>query len=65
MTTWLNDQKVLADLRQAVVDTELKLATAVAALHLIAAPKRPDGTNNRSREACEQLAAKTLMELGE
>lgn len=65
MTTWLQDQQRLDDLRQIAVEAELKLATAVAALHLIAAPKRPDGTYNRSREACEQLAAKTLKELGE
>ena len=31
-----------------------------AALELIAAPKRPDGTYNRSREACEELAKKAL-----
>ena len=32
------------------------------ALHLIAAPKRSDGTYNRCREACEQLAAEALKE---
>ena len=31
-----------------------------AALELIAAPKRPDGTYNRCREACEQLAKEAL-----
>lgn len=30
------------------------------ALELIAMPKRPDGTYNRSREACEQLAREAL-----
>lgn len=30
------------------------------ALELIAAPKRTDGTYNRSREACEQLAREAL-----
>lgn len=35
------------------------------ALELIAAPKRPDGTYNRSREACEQLARETLARLEE
>ena len=29
-------------------------------LELIARPKRPDGTYNRSREACEQLAREAL-----
>lgn len=32
------------------------------ALELIAMPKRPDGTYNRSREACEQLAKEALEE---
>ncbi|GBG14271.1 ribonuclease HI [Novimethylophilus kurashikiensis] len=36
------------------------LAKAIAALELIAAPARPDGTYNRCREACEQLAQETL-----
>ena len=31
-----------------------------AALERIAAPKRPDGTYNLSREACEQIAANAL-----
>jgi hypothetical protein len=30
------------------------------ALELIAAPMRPDGTWNRDREACRQLAAEAL-----
>jgi hypothetical protein len=34
--------------------------TARAALELIAAPMRPDGTWNRDREACRQLAAEAL-----
>ena len=31
-----------------------------AALELIAAPQRPDGTWNRDREACRELAAEAL-----
>lgn len=31
-----------------------------AALERIAAPKRPDGTYNLSREACEQIAREAL-----
>lgn len=31
-----------------------------AALELIATPKRPDGTYNRCRYACEQLASEAL-----
>lgn len=36
---------------------------ALDALSLIAAPVRPDGTFNRSREACQQLAADTLAHI--
>lgn len=32
----------------------------VEALEKIAAPKRPDGTYNLSREACEQIAKEAL-----
>jgi len=31
-----------------------------AALELVAMPKRPDGTYNRGREACEQVATEAL-----
>jgi hypothetical protein len=41
-------------------DTTNQLRIARDALYQIAAPKRPDGTYNRSREACEQLARKVL-----
>jgi hypothetical protein len=36
---------------------------AHSALELIATPKRPDGTWNRDREACRDVAAKTLAQL--
>lgn len=39
------------------------LAKAVAALTLISASRRPDGTYNRCREACESLARQTLQEI--
>ena len=32
------------------------------ALDLIAAPPRPDGTYNRCREACEQVAKKAIKD---
>lgn len=38
----------------------VKLDLTRAALELIAAPKRPDGTYNRCREACELLAKEAL-----
>lgn len=37
-----------------------ELSKVRQALELIASPKRPDGTYNRSREACEQLAKAAL-----
>jgi ribonuclease HI len=36
------------------------LGIAQAALELIASPQRPDGTYNRDRRACEQLARETI-----
>lgn len=39
---------------------ELALEEALSALELIATPPRPDGTYNRSRQACELLAKQTL-----
>lgn len=42
-----------------------ELAEARGALELIAAPKRPDGTYNRDREACEELARAALRKRGE
>ena len=33
-----------------------------AALEIIASPMRPDGTWNRGREACRQLAEKVLCD---
>ena len=39
------------------------LSTALDALELIAAGKRPDGSYNRCREACEQLAKETLVKI--
>jgi hypothetical protein len=40
----------------------IRVAKLEDALRLIAAPKRPDGTYNRCREACEQLAKEALDE---
>lgn len=37
-----------------------RIAKLEEVLRLIAAPKRADGTYNRCREACEQLARKAL-----
>lgn len=46
-----------------IVELAMKLAEATAALELIACPPRADGTYNRSREACQQLAEETLREI--
>ena len=40
--------------------SDLWKEAAQQALELIAAPMRPDGTWNRDREACRQLAAEVL-----
>lgn len=40
-----------------------RLAVAVEALRLVATGKRPDGTYNRCREACEELARKALRKI--
>lgn len=42
-----------------------RLGVAVGALLLIASGPRPDGTYNRDRKACEQLAKEALKEIGE
>lgn len=47
-------------LDETIFDLGVKLAKARDVLYQIAAPKRPDGTYNLSREACERLAAKVL-----
>ncbi len=51
-------------LAENLINLRVKVEIMVAALHLIAAPKRPDGTYNRCREACEQLAKETLEQVG-
>ena len=49
-----------AVLKQELNELKLVLAKYESALELIAAPKRPDGTYNRCREACEELAREVL-----
>ncbi len=41
-------------------ERDMRVAHLEDALRLIAAPKRPDGTYNRCREACEILAREAL-----
>jgi hypothetical protein len=45
---------------ETIFDLNHKLAVARDVLYQIAAPKRPDGTYNLNREACERLAVKVL-----
>ena len=55
---WLEDQLNATEIVLFEVQREnIRLREA---LELIATPKRPDGTYNRSREACEQLAREAL-----
>ena len=42
-----------------------KLDKASQALNLIASPKRSDGTYNRCREACEQLARQSRKDIND
>lgn len=51
--------RVIATMRKHEADREARLREA---LELIATPKRPDGTYNRCREACEALARAALEE---
>ncbi len=64
---FIEQEKEVARLRELLENTckdYYKVSDEVtrlrAALELIAAPIRPDGTYNRCREACEQLAKEAL-----
>lgn len=54
------DDKEVETLKAQLQAERAARAIERAALNLIATPKRADGTYNRSREACEQLARATL-----
>jgi hypothetical protein len=43
-----------------IADLEFRVAELESVLQFIAAPKRPDGTYNNCREACERLAREAL-----
>lgn len=49
-----------ARLAEEVAKLALRAIDLEEALQMIATPKRPDGTYNLCREACEQLARETL-----
>jgi len=46
-----------------LIDAQLDKGDCLSALQLIASPKRPDGTYNRNREACEKLADETIKKM--
>jgi hypothetical protein len=48
------------ELESQLLDALARVANLENALALIAMPKRPDGTYNRCREACEELAKEAL-----
>ena len=50
----------LIDVVQDITRLAVKLGEASAALELIAAPMRPDGTYNRDRAACGSIAREAL-----
>lgn len=54
---------IVEALKEAYTLGELQASKAVEVLRLVAAPKRADGTYNRDREACEQLAREVLKQL--
>lgn len=56
------EQRLTAE-QQAHAEIERLCGRLVETLQLIAAPKRPDGTYNRCREACEQLAKEAIAHL--
>lgn len=58
-----NDSEVLANAKTDLSRCLDALATAIEALELTATPKRPDGTYNRCREACEELARTALAKI--
>lgn len=53
-------EEQIEDLKAKLAQSEEKRSKLRACLELIAAPKRSDGTYNRSREACEALARDAL-----
>lgn len=55
-----NATTVLSDMERRLEDTSMQLYACREALELIAAPRRPDGTWNRDREACRQIAREAL-----
>lgn len=46
--------------RDEIEQLHLRVAAIEAALHTVAMPKRPDGTYNNCREACEKIARNAL-----
>jgi len=50
----------LIDVVQDITRLAVNLGEAIAALELIAAPRRPDGSYNRDRAACGSIAREAL-----
>jgi len=55
-----NELGRMADLADGYAALSIKSEDRRTALELIASPMRPDGTWNRDREACRQLAVEAL-----
>lgn len=55
-----NPGKALQYAKETIADLEAVCGKFRATLALIAAPQRPDGTWNRDRLACQQLAEEAL-----
>ena len=57
----IGDAGFVVDSQRAEIEQlHLRIAAIEAALYTVAMPKRPDGTYNNGREACEQIARNAL-----
>jgi hypothetical protein len=61
----MNPEIALEKKDERIRQLEMGLLKAEGVLQLIAVKKRPDGTYNRDREACGQLARQLVSEIHE
>lgn len=57
----MNTNEQLAIYAKAIMERDAEIERLRSELRLIAAPIRPDGTWNRDRKACQQIAEKALI----
>ena len=56
----MNTNEQLAIYAKAIMERDAEIERLRSELRLIATPIRPDGTWNRDRKACQQIAEKAL-----